>query len=73
MKKRFYTGDECPECRGTGFYPDAETECDCCRETYVEILEQMVAQLSTFGEIDDGFDAMFRFAIGRVNERRPTK
>lgn len=68
--QRFYIWNDCPECHGSGFYPDAKTECDCCRETYVEILEQMVAELSTFGDMDDGSDAMFRFAIGRVNNRR---
>ena len=40
--QRFYIWDDCPECRGTGFYPDQETECDACRQTYVEQLEVMV-------------------------------
>lgn len=70
--QRFYIWADCPECRGTGFFPDDITECDCCRQTYVECLEQMVdygVSLSTVMLYDLSENVMY-FARQRAEDNR---
>lgn len=73
--QRFYVWNDCPECRGTGFYPDAATECDCCRQTYVECLEVMVdAGVALSSVMAYGLsENMLYFARERAEEYRATQ